>query len=52
MSDLIDELHIVMRVLTEDGYPSKYVDSVQQAINRLKNLENTFVLEDVDCYCE
>lgn len=59
MSDLIDDLHIIVRVLTEDGYPSKYADSIVNAINtlkqqtnRIKELEGYSILEDVDCFCE
>lgn len=52
MSDLIDDLNIVVRVLIEDGYPSKYADSVQQAITRISELERSSNYEDVDCYCE
>lgn len=59
MSDLIDDLNIVMRVLIEDGYPSNYADSVANAIymlerqaNRIKEFESSIVTDDVDCYCE
>lgn len=59
MSDLIDDLHIVMRVLMEDGYPAKYANSVTKAIckleqqaDRIKILESSSVTEDADCYCE
>lgn len=59
MSDLIDKLDIVVRVLIEDGYPSEYADSVVNAIckleqqaERIKELENSLDLEDADCYCE
>lgn len=52
MSNLIDDLNIVVRVLIEDGYPAKYANSVQQAITRISELEGSLVLDDVDCYCE
>ena len=59
MSDLIDTLNIVMRVLIEDGYPSKYADSVADAIyklewqaSKIKDLESYIITDDVDCYCE
>ena len=59
MSDLIDTLNIVMRVLIEDGYPSKYADSVAKAIyklewqtSKIKDLESYIITDDVDCYCE
>lgn len=59
MSDLIDDLHIVIRVLTEDGYPSKYADSIVKAIytleqqaNRIKEFERSSIFEDAECYCE
>ena len=59
MSDLIDNLDIVVRVLTEDGYPSEYARSVVTAIHileqqakKIKELEGFSATDDADCYCE
>lgn len=59
MSDLIDDLYIIMRVLMEDGYPSKYVNSIAKAIytleqqaQKIKDIERYSNFEDADCYCE
>lgn len=59
MSDLIDNLYIVVRVLNEDGYPAKYANSVMDAIfklehqaKRIKELEGFSATDDADCYCE
>lgn len=52
MSDLIDKLDIVVRVLIEDGYPSDYANSVQQAIFKIIELESHLEQADFDCYCE
>lgn len=59
MTDLIDSLNIVYRVLTEDGYPSKYADSVAEAMytlerqeKRIMELESSSTTDDADCYCE
>lgn len=59
MSDLIENLDIVVRVLTEDGYPSEYASSVVTAIhileqqaNRIKELEGSLIQTDFECYCE
>lgn len=59
MTDLIDDLYIVVRVLTEDGYPSRYANSVANAIyklerqaDRIKELEGSLIQTDFECYCE
>lgn len=59
MTDLIDDLDIIARVLMEDGYPSKYANSVVNAIckleqqaDRIKELESCLITEDADCYCD
>lgn len=59
MSDLIDDLHIIVRVLMEDGYPSKYADSIVKAIytleqqaQKIKEFERSSIFEDADCYCD
>lgn len=59
MSDLIDELNIVVRVLIEDGYPSEYANSVANAIHilerqaaRIKELEGALIQTDFECYCD
>lgn len=59
MSDLIDNLDIVVRVLTEDGYPSEYANSVANAIHiierqadRIKELERSLIQADFECYCD
>lgn len=59
MSDLIDDLNIVMRVLIEDGYPSKYADNVANAIytlerqaDRIKELERSLIQTDFEYYCD
>lgn len=59
MSDLIDDLHIIMRVLMEDGYPFKYSNSIANAIRkleeqatRIKELEGSLIQTDFECYCE
>lgn len=59
MSDLIENLDIVVRVLIEDGYPSKYADSVAEAMytlerqeKRIIELESSSTTDDADCYCE
>lgn len=59
MSDLIDDLNIVMRVLMEDGYPSEYANTIANAIytlerqaKRIKELEGSLIQTDFECYCE
>ena len=59
MSDLIDNLDIVMRVLIEDGYPSEYADSVANAIyiierqaDRINELERSLIQTDFEYYCD
>lgn len=59
MSDLIDDLNIVVRVLIEDGYPAKYAKSVTNAIykleeqaDRIKEFERCLMQKDFECYCE
>ena len=59
MSDLIDDLHDVMRILMEDAYPAKYAYSVSKAIctleqqaARIKELEGSLIQTDFECYCE
>lgn len=59
MSDLIDNLDIVVRVLIEDGYPSEYANSVVNAIHileqqakRIDELEGSLIQADFECYCD
>lgn len=59
MSDLIYNLDIIVRVLTEDGYPSEYANSVVNAIHiieqqadRIKELEGSLIQADFECYCD
>lgn len=59
MSELIDSLNIVFRILTEDGYPSEYANTVANAIytlerqeEKIKILESSLVQADFECYCE
>lgn len=55
MSDLIDKLNTVVRVLIEDGYPAEYADSVANAIymlerqaERIKELEDSLFQKDFE----